>query len=439
MQLTDYREALWNFTFDEEEKMFLLNHSRDETELYESIENRNFSGARSGVPVKLPVSKSLRGAKPKNYFQQQGRQPVQIGEARAFGDKLWRSLPEDTKNFLRTSLSEASNSPLRLKIFSALPAVTDLPWEQLTDGKGSFLTLFPNVRLTRSIPVRMSSPPLTVSPPLRVLLVLTNPKDERLLDAYAERQAVSQRLQQPDYELRFLDEPTLDALRREFNEYPPHILHYVGHAGISGGKGCIILHDPNNMTYWMNASLLAQMLPSTVRLVCLSTCFTAENYQIMGLSRFAHASAALQLPTMIANQFPLDGQSVRTFWNAFYSELINERGDVNEAFYRAQEATAAASVSDQADWTSFELVLRDGTGKALHLVSAENDDAQRYASELKAQIAVQIANSLAEQVRVLGDDAPSEVRDLYETEAARASDYTAEAASYFEAEAAGEK
>lgn len=429
MQADDYREALWNFTFDERRETFFLNQSRDETELYESLERKqSSSGDEKGLPIALPVSKSPSESKSQINFRGR-RERNQPFEARASGDRLWQALPEEIKNFLRDSIN-SPNNPLRLKIYSTHPAVTDLPWEQITYGAGSFLALHPNVRLVRSVPVRLSTPPLTVAPPLRVLVVMTNPKDERLLDPYGEQQAVAKRLfNSPDYDLQILGEPTLEALQHELSQNPPHVLHYIGHAGIRNGQGCIILHDPNKMTYWMSANQLAAMLPTTVRLVCLSTCFTAENYQIMGLSRFAHSPARLQLPTMIANQFPIDGQSAETFWDAFYTELIIWRGDIGEAFHKARLATAQNPSS--ADWTSFQLVLRDGAGKGLHLVQTQKaDDSLRFATELRAQMAVQIANSLAEQVRVLGDDVPSEVRDLYETETARASDLTAAASAF---------
>jgi hypothetical protein len=264
--------------------------------------------------------------------------------------------------------------------------------------------------------VHFQTPTLTVPTPVRVLLVLTNPKDERLLTSQQEIDAINIRLTLPDYDLKILDEPTLVGLQQKLNYFKPHILHYIGHAGISKGEGTLILHDHSNHTYWLCGSHLSGALPSTVRLICLSTCFTAENYNLLGLSRLAHSTASLHLPTMIANQSTPSEEGVRFFWKTFYSELIEHKGNVNEAFYLAQQETAYDAKLPSAEWASFELVLRDGTGKALHIVKEKKPaQPERLAAELSAQVAAQLVNILAEQMRALGDEATQETRELFKS------------------------
>lgn len=424
MQSIDYTDTLWEFMLKEsdsisqgEKPTFLLRPGVDESELYYgTTENHQLKA----FEVELPVSES---SKRSSLGLITAQQTVGRDEARDIGMKLWSSLPSDIKQSFQVSVQGATKdqAPVRLKICSALSSVTDIPWELLASETGSALSLHPNVRLVRTVPVLIPPPALTVTTPVQVLLLVTNPKDARLLQPYKEIMAIRGGLNFPDYKLRILDVPTLEALQLELNNNPPHIIHYIGRSAVSKGEGNIILHDNQDRTFWLCGSDLARILPPSVRLICLSACYTAENYRAMGLSRIAHSSASFQLPTMIANQYPLGEPSIVAFWNAFYPSLIEHQGNVNEAFHEAQLAACKGGPPDSADWASFVLILRDRTGKALRIVKEETvNDVARLAAELSAQVATDLANILAEQIRALGDNVSSEVRKLYESESDRA-------------------
>jgi hypothetical protein len=248
-----------------------------------------------------------------------------------------------------------------------------------------------------------------------------------------------------------LQEATVRALRQELEDTSPHVVHYIGHAGVSRGDGNIILHQPayaSNVpdaseSDWVSPRQLAELLPVSVRLLCLSTCVTAPNFDITGLSRFAHAPAAYQLPTVVANQYPVDLAGVRVFWDAFYDALLAHGGDVNLAM-RAGQAAAHAERPTSADWASFTLVLRDGSGRAMSInrpgatpvrttagvaftpeeAAADLVTSDQFAAALQAQFASRLANDLAEQVRTLGQHASGSMREHLERESARAAQLT---------------
>jgi hypothetical protein len=254
----------------------------------------------------------------------------------------------------------------------------------------------------RSVPSRFEIPHLTIHLPVKVLVVLTNPKDESLLDAYKELAVATQRLKLPDYQMEVCPEPTVEVFKDFMHSFLPHVVHYIGHSGINNGEGNIILHDSNNRTYWVSGAMLARLLPSTVRLMCLSTCVTTQNYELLGLPHLAHSPGDLNLPTIIANRYPLGEGSVNAFWNAFYTCLVNQHGNVNEAIHQAR-LQAQLGEPAFADWASFSLVLRDCTGRALNIVQAASDIEAIQATELQAQFAARFANDLAQQVNVFGD------------------------------------
>jgi hypothetical protein len=418
MRADVYRDILWDFRlgqgerFDAGEKpVFLLRAVVNESELYDS---RAARGGAEEFVVDLPIAEPDGGAARRSGRSLKSFDP---DEARHIGRALWESLPPQVREPLGASTADGS-SPLRLKICSAVQAVTDLPWELLADADGQPLSLRRDTRVVRSVPVRFKTPPLTAPMPVRVLLVLTNPKDERLLQSHLEVPAVTGRLTPPDYELRVLDEATFEALQAALDEFKPHVLHYIGHSGVSKGEGSLILHDHRDHTRWLCGSHVSCALPSTVRLVCLSTCFTNDNYNLQGLTRLAHSPATLHLPTMIANQRMPSEAGVRAFWGAFYSGLIEHGGNVGEAFHLAQRATAEQAATD---WASFMLVLRDGTGQALNVVREERAGrAELLAAELSAQVASQLANALAEQIRALDDEVPQQFRELFDSVSERA-------------------
>ncbi len=443
MASTEYRDVLWHFSSDEStselrDGRFLLRIFASEEELFESDRQLERTRAGTGLPVYLPGQTQLGTARYRAKKRpeqpvvrgQQMEESVQPSEASTGGRILWDALPAEATSSLQALLNDDPR-PLRLKISGSSPGITDVPWEWLSDGIEPPLALRPNVRLVRSVPVRYPLPPLTVKRPLRVLLVLTNPKDERLLDSFREINAVQGRLNSPDYELDILTEPTLEGLQKELVAAPPAIVHYIGHAGLSYGEGNLILHDYGGRTFWLPAAQLARVLPSSVRLLCLSTCFTATNYQLLGLPRLANAPATLSLPTVVANQFPVQEDAVREFWYTFYDNLVASGGDVNQAVHFARTWTQSNTAS--ADWASFTLVLRDRTGQPFRLAQEiEAVSPERIATELQAQFATQLVNELAEQLRELPTaegEAPHGLREQLKREQARALDLHSRLAS----------
>ena len=265
----------------------------------------------------------------------------------------------------------------------------------------------------------MAIPPISAPSQIRVLLVITNPKDERLLNPSAEIEAVRPRLSAAPYELRILEEPTMSALVEALHG-EPHIVHYIGHAGIDRGQGNLILHDYRGVSDWISGPELSKALPPSVRLLCLSTCFTVPNYQVLGLPRLAHTSASYRLPTILANRYAVREPGVRGFWEAFYSTLVDQAGNVNEAYHQAQQVVASLSGSES-DWGSFSLVIRDKTGLGLSIEQGMTKDINRSAEEIRAQLISHVANDLAVELSNLGDNAPENIQLWYKQELEHAS------------------
>lgn len=313
------------------------------------------------------------------------------------GARMWFNLPPDLR---QTILHASVNNPLRVAIASHANGLDDIPWEWLNDGNNQSLAAMDSVRFMRLVPTLYASPPVTVELPIRVLIVLTNPKDERLLQSNVEIKAITQGLYNtPEYQVKIALEPRVEPLRREM-EWEPHIIHYVGHAGISGNMGCLIIHSDQDGTRWLPAAEAARFIPSSVRLICLSTCVTVENYQIGGLNKFAHVPADVTLPTTIVNQYSITENTATNFWSRFYPALIRYDGNVVEAFHESRMAIKADETIT-CDWASFSLVVRDGVGHPLKLGKSARNIKNRFNAEIQAQLSARLANNLASRLSTL--------------------------------------
>jgi hypothetical protein len=124
------------------------------------------------------------------------------------------------------------------------------------------------------------------------------------------------------------------------------------------------------------------------------------------------------LPTTVTNQYPLDVAAVTRFWSAFYASLLSG-GNVNVAVHNARIQVAQADPT-WADWASFSLVVRDQTGVSFEIRPPEEAGVRRPA-EYRAQFSAELANDLAQQVQLLGDETPAGLRQQYEFEEKRAS------------------
>jgi hypothetical protein len=317
--------------------------------------------------------------------------------------------------------------PLRIEICSRARWIDDIPWEWLRFGDGGPAALEDGIELVRTAASAYPSPPEVLAGPMRVLVVLTNPKDERLLNPYRELDAVAGRLRGHDYAMTLVSKPDLEEFARALESTQPHVLHYIGHSGISGGAGHIILHDEHDGTYWLSATDLATRLPSTARLLCLSTCFTAPNYDIGGLPRIALSSGA-PLPNVIANQHAVEGQSVAEFWHHFYEALVTG-GDVVVAADGARRALAKSRPAS-GDWASFLIVQRDAgrsfelawpsmRPRAAGLESLGAGEASSV-SRLAAERMIAMANDLTLRAEVLPESARKELLAFAHDEAEKA-------------------
>ncbi|WP_456854434.1 CHAT domain-containing protein [Bradyrhizobium sp. USDA 4501] len=333
-------------------------------------------------------------------------------------DWLWSLIPPDARQKMTSSAE-----PVQLLIESGNVAVDLLPWESLPR-----LNLNPaGLSVARLVPSSLKPPPITVVPPLRLLLISSNADDDL---AFSERdRTILKAAANPQfYDVREVRDATGTSVMAVVHEFDPHIVHFLGHGGIVSGEGAVILRDEKTgLTNWIRASQVSRGLPVSTRLLCISTGFSQRNYDLSGLVCIANAPQAVRLPTSIVNRSDVDEAGVSAFWGKFYSGLIDERGNVLGAYNAALArliGTTTATVPE-----SFSLVVREGGDRPLRI--GRTIDPVQHAAEVQAQLAARLAADLKERLKTFEDtDMGKALGESYDEERSRFSTFSSTAASF---------
>jgi hypothetical protein len=217
---------------------------------------------------------------------------------------------------------------LRIRLSVGPLELMTLPWELLYEEEYVGLRLrFPIVRyLELPDPPR----PLTVEPPLRVLIAIAQPLDVRPFEAASELAGIRAALAQwPDtVQVDLLQgarrEELLAKLRTGY-----HVLHYIGHASLrraalEGEHGYLLLEDEERRADPVPALLLGQMVAdSQLRLAVLNACETASNGFDGALGSVAQQFVEGGIPAVVAMQQTIADHTSAAFSHAFYGALAN--------------------------------------------------------------------------------------------------------------------
>ena len=213
-----------------------------------------------------------------------------------FGTKLYDTVfAGDIGTAFQVSLNEAQDAGKGLRVrlrLSAVPELASVPWEYLySDSLGSFLSLLTDTPLVRFIDLPHPIETLSVTTPLTVLVVVSNPTDIAMLDVAQEQERLQQALAKPIDEgriqVRFLDDARLTSFRDALSDNDVHILHFIGHGGFDGKEGVVAFENEAGTSRMVTAATLAMLLQNfnALRLVVLNACEGARNSRTGSLCR----------------------------------------------------------------------------------------------------------------------------------------------------------
>lgn len=290
-----------------------------------------------------------------------------VAAARAFGEALFRAL---FAGQIGESLAVArdrtgrESDGLRLKLRIEAPELAVLPWEYLYDPEqAAFMGLSQRTPLVRSLALARSLPPLTVSPPLRILAMVAMPGDQNPLDVAEEQRRIETALASGRaagrVELAWVGGPTWRDLQRDMRSGRWHVFHFIGHGELDAerGEGRLALADEQGRTERVGAGALGDLLAGNdLRLVVLNTCLGAQPASDDLFSSTAATLLRRGLAAVVAMQHRVGDRTAIEFARTFY-EAVADGSPVDAAVTDARQAINNAAGGDTVEWGTPVLYL----------------------------------------------------------------------------------
>jgi hypothetical protein len=319
-----------------------------------------------------------------------GTRRVETSEAhraKHFGRELFAALFQgEVRDVYRSCLAEARRNNRGLRVTLALttvPELMDVPWEYLYD-EPDFLAVSAWTPVVRYLEIARPRTPLAISPPLRVLGMVSDVVDLPRLDVEGERQRLEAALRglraQGRVEVHWTHAATLDALLRKLHHGDFHILHFVGHGGYDEASedGVLLLEGPDGRSDEITGGRLATILQDhrSLRLVVLNAC---EGARTSRSDPFAGVAASLVhrgIPAVVAMQFEITDYAALTFATYFYEALA--QGDPVDGAVAHARLGIFASGND-VEWGTPVLFLRSADA---HIFELQGEQARSPEAEL---------------------------------------------------------
>jgi WD40 repeat protein len=290
-------------------------------------------------------------------------------QLRAAGRELFRALLGTGEVIGRYRAAERDDD-LRIVLRVSDPVLAGLPWEAMYDeGAGGYVCR--RHQLVRHVGVPIPVAPLAVNPPLRVLGIVSSPRDLEPLDVDQEKEHLASALARLTadrlVELTWAPAATWADLQDMLLSGTWHVIHFVGHGDFDPDRneGYIFLTGPSGRKDRVGGSRLIDLLRQArpvPRLVVLNSCSGAETG---GSDPYSGTAAALVrggVTAVAAMQYAITDPAAVAFSRGFYGAVARGRG-IDEAVSSGR--VAILGLSDKTlEWVTPVLYLR---GQDSHL------------------------------------------------------------------------
>ncbi len=262
---------------------------------------------------------------------------------------------------------------LRLRLLFEAPELIALPWEFLylrspaenTDNELNFLALQPDISIVRHEELDIVEPSLAPQPNYRLVAAQASPAGQPELALGVERKAIEAaiaNLPQADLlQTTWVEKTTRRALRKAL-QTPADILHFSGHARMSGRGGQLILERAGGGSDPYSATYLASLIQaSPLRLAILNACETGARSGVNPWSGVASALVHTGVAAVVASQYPLLDTSATPLAEEIYQGVLQGL-TIDEAVSNARRAIYQESGLQTPDWGAPVLYLRAEEG-----------------------------------------------------------------------------
>ena len=258
---------------------------------------------------------------------------------------------------------------LRVKLRIQAPELAALPWEFIFDKNDSeYLCLSRETPIVRYIELPKPIQPLTITLPLRILVMIAAPSDLQSLDIEKEKKRIEEAVKDLEtrglVELTWLSGQTWRDLQRAMRGGPWHVFHFIGHGGFDTFKdeGLICLSNEEGKTHPLSATQLGRLLAGhkPLRLVLLNACEGARGGNRDIFSSTASILVQRGIPAVIAMQYEITDRAAVEFSRTFY-EVLTEGFPIDASVAEARISISLA-INNTLEWGTPVLYMRSPDG-----------------------------------------------------------------------------
>jgi WD40 repeat protein len=257
---------------------------------------------------------------------------------------------------------------LRVVLRIGDPALAGLPWEAMYDeAAGSYVCR--RNQLVRHVGVPSAATPLPVTPPLRILGIVSSPRGLALLDVDKEKDQLTRALRRLStdglVDLTWAPSATWADLQDTLLSGEWHVVHFIGHGDFDPDRdeGVLALTGEDGRMHLVQASRLVDLLGQArpvPRLVVLNSCSGAATGVTDLFSATAAALVRGGVSAVAAMQYEISDAAAVAFARGFYGAIARGRG-VDEAVSSGR--VAIIGLSDRTlEWVTPVLYLRGQDG-----------------------------------------------------------------------------
>ena len=302
---------------------------------------------------------------------------------RQFGATLFTTIfQDDLRHALMSSIDRAESEGVGLRVrlrLADVPELTELPWEFMYDPvERRFIALSEWTPLVRYLDLPGRVRPLTVTPPLNVLVVVAGPTDFPPLDVDEEwrklQEALSELADRDRVRLDRTRAGTLSELQRTLRRSEYHVFHFIGHGGFDTriGDGVLAFEDGLGRSHVVSGHDLGAMLRDhrTLRMAVLNSCEGARGGRTDPYAGTAQSIVRQGVPAVVAMQFEITDLAAITFSHALY-EAVADGYPLDAAL--AEGRKAIHNQPNAIEWATPVLYLRSPDGRIFDVTTDDGD------------------------------------------------------------------
>jgi TPR repeat protein len=305
-----------------------------------------------------------------------------------FGNKLFETVfCGELETAFEKSLEVTRNAGSRLRIrlhLGETPELADLPWEYLYQSRRKrFLARSDYFPVVRYFDLPGKQKPLAVTPPLRVLVMLSNPSDVESLEVEDEYKKLKEAVKALEEEkllaVERLGRATLGALQERLRKDSYHIFHFIGHGQfdpVTKQSFLALEHENGRMRLVSGVDIGSYLSDEhSLRLAILNACEGGRASVNDATSGVAQSLVLQGIPAVIAMQFEVSDKAAIALAGGFY-EALADNYPVDAALSEARKAIHAADCG--VEWGTPVLYLHAPDGRIFDIAKTEGRKSKEH-------------------------------------------------------------